>query len=267
MTGNEILNADLLDIVFYDRNKNYGAYTIRRFYNNRLLKALGLMIIFAGLFVLLLLPKNSEKQIKEFEIREVVTTDLPLQNKPEKPIQKLVQAAAPAVAQRKFTDNIKIENNDKVTELIPENKSLENVAIGNKTTDGAPGENAAPQIVNASVTSTGDSAATKENIFKPQESSPQFPGGQAAWMRFLSKYLVAPDELQAGEQKTVRVRFFVSEEGNINHFEVVQSAGASFDNEVIRVLQKMPKWKPAEQNGHPISVTFTQPVTFVGMED
>jgi protein TonB len=48
---------------------------------------------------------------------------------------------------------------------------------------------------------------------------------------------------------------------------VVQSAGAVFDNEVIRVLKKMPKWKPAIQNGQPVAVTFTQPVTFQAVEE
>jgi protein TonB len=47
---------------------------------------------------------------------------------------------------------------------------------------------------------------------------------------------------------------------------VLQSGGSVFDNEVIRVLKKMPKWKAAIQNGRAIAVTFTQPVTFVGVE-
>jgi len=52
----------------------------------------------------------------------------------------------------------------------------------------------------------------------------------------------------------------------VTNFEVIQSAGGMYDNEVIRVLKKMPKWKPAIQNNQPVARYFTQPVTFMGLE-
>ena len=82
----------------------------------------------------------------------------------------------------------------------------------------------------------------------------------------MQKNLIAPEELEAGDKKMVAIRFQVSPEGVVTNFEVVQSAGKSFDNEVIRVLRKMPRWKPAIQNGQPVARAFTQPVTFVGVE-
>ena len=63
------------------------------------------------------------------------------------------------------------------------------------------------------------------------------------------------------------VRFAVGVDGSITQFEILQSGGTAFDNEVIRVLKKMPKWKPAVQNGQTVSVMFTQPVTFVAYEE
>ena len=98
-------------------------------------------------------------------------------------------------------------------------------------------------------------------------SAASFPGGQQAWMNFLNKYLRTPDELEAGQKRTVLVRFAVGEDGSITKFEIIQSGGAAFDNEVIRVLKKMPKWKPAVQNGQNVSVMFTQPVTFMAYEE
>ena len=86
-------------------------------------------------------------------------------------------------------------------------------------------------------------------------------------MNFLNKYLRTPDELEAGQKRTVLVRFAVGEDGSITKFEIIQSGGAAFDNEVIRVLKKMPKWKPAVQNGQNVSVMFTQPVTFMAYEE
>ena len=77
---------------------------------------------------------------------------------------------------------------------------------------------------------------------------------------------MVPEELESGERKKVEIRFIVSAEGFVTRFEVVQSAGSSFDNEVIRVLKKMPKWKPAVQNGLAVARSYTQPVTFIGVE-
>jgi protein TonB len=73
--------------------------------------------------------------------------------------------------------------------------------------------------------------------------------------------------LEAGQKRSVLVRFSVSEDGSVTQFEIVQSGGEAFDREVLRVLRKMPRWKPAIQNGRPVSVLFTQPVTFVAMEE
>ena len=106
---------------------------------------------------------------------------------------------------------------------------------------------------------------------KPKEiipdRQPQFPGGSQAWIAFLSNNLRAPEELESGERRTVLIRFHVAEDGSIANFEVVRSAGSAFDNEVIRVLKKMPKWTPAMKAGQHLSVSFTQPVTFVGVEE
>ena len=103
-------------------------------------------------------------------------------------------------------------------------------------------------------------------MFVPVESGPEFPGGREAWTVFLNRHLQTPDYLEPGEKKLVLIRFFVDTDGAVNGFKVLQSGGAVFDDEVIRVLRKMPRWKPAIQNGHPVAVSFTQPVTFVGVE-
>jgi protein TonB len=73
--------------------------------------------------------------------------------------------------------------------------------------------------------------------------------------------------LEAGQKRSVLVRFAVGEDGTVTQFEILQSGGNAFDNEVLRVLKKMPKWKPAIQNGRAVSVMFTQPVTFMAFEE
>jgi len=102
--------------------------------------------------------------------------------------------------------------------------------------------------------------------FIPDERDPEFPGGPEALKRFLAHNLNTPDELEAGEKKMVQVRFVVDKEGNVFIQEIVNSGGNEFDREVIRVCKKMPRWKPAIQNGVNVSVSYVLPVTFIGVE-
>jgi protein TonB len=108
---------------------------------------------------------------------------------------------------------------------------------------------------------------TNPDDFKPDEVPASFPGGTSAWLNFLQRYLQSPDELEAGQRVEVKVRFWIDVDGSLSRFEIVQSGGASFDKEVLRVMKKMPKWEPARQNKHYVAVAFTQPVTFVGVEE
>ena len=69
------------------------------------------------------------------------------------------------------------------------------------------------------------------------------------------------------EKKVVRIKFKVNADGSINTFEIVTSGGLKFDNEVVRVMKKMPKWVPALQNGINVPVNYVLPVTFIGVEE
>ncbi len=118
--------------------------------------------------------------------------------------------------------------------------------------------------VGANDTKLTNNPANKTVDTKPKTTAiaPGFPGGREVWMNFLNRNLKPPAELSAGEEKTVTVKFLVSADGSVKDIQITQSAGPSFDNEVIRVLKRMPKWKPAMENGIPVEAFVTQPVTF-----
>jgi periplasmic protein TonB len=268
MTSNEILKADVLDILFENRNKMYGAYTLRKFYNNRLLTALSFSIITVVLLLLLLKPEVSSSQTKPV-IPECTVTVIELPKDLPRPLEQTTtpmppKATAAPAAQQQYTDQIKITTAASDAIMVEQNELI-NAAISNVTMQGIPGEILPPVTENYSVAVLAipqDQPAAQQI-----QAEPQFPGGAEAWAAFLNRYLQAPDGLDDGEKKTVMVKFLVSTDGNITGFEIVQSGGAAFDNEVIRVLKKMPKWKPAVKNGQPVAVTFTQPVTFIGIEN
>ena len=89
-----------------------------------------------------------------------------------------------------------------------------------------------------------------------------FPGGENTWMNFLKRNLHPPSELKTNEKKIVQVQFLVAENGAIKELEIVQSAGPAFDKEVLRVLKRMPYWKPEIKNGQPVNAIVTKSITF-----
>jgi protein TonB len=104
----------------------------------------------------------------------------------------------------------------------------------------------------------------EEKVILPSsEIMPAFPGGFEARQRFLHDNLTYPDIAKdAGMEGTVWVRFVVNERGEIVNAEIVKSRGASLDEEALRVIKLMPKWKPGKQNGRPVSVIYHLPIKY-----
>jgi TonB family protein len=110
--------------------------------------------------------------------------------------------------------------------------------------------------------------STYSNQQKPDgqiEVPAQYPGGKEGLLNFLNDNLTTPEKLEVGEQKTVVASFFVNVDGSINNIRIVKSAGKNYDNEVVRVLKKMPRWKPKHKGDFLMGETLNQPITFKGV--
>ena len=156
---------------------------------------------------------------------------------------------------------------DKVKDALPDLNDIINADISNKTLDGEPTNNLAGTTIGSE--GDGDNEQNEPPIKNdpPLPSrDPGFPGGPAAWLKFLQRYLKSPADVEPGQRIEVQVRFWVDIDGSISRTEIIKSGGNTFDKEVLRVLKKMPKWEPALQAGRPIAVAFHQPVIFVGEE-
>lgn len=269
MTSQQILQSDLLDILFEGRNKLYGAYSLRKNYPKELLKAMGITL----LLVLLLLLFSGSSSPEKFtppvkDAYELTSVAIPEEPKPE-PLKPRVEQ--PAVAQQVKTEIFlnRITPVETTNTSVTTQENLNTSAIGNTQFDGpvsTTGIQPPPLPPAPSGTGTGLPETKKEEPPLPSRQ-PQFPGGTSAWLNFLTRHLRPPQDMEPGEKRSCQIRFSVDEEGLITNFQVVQSGGAEFDNEVIRVLKKMPKWLPAIQAGKPTAVSFTQPVTFVAQDE
>ena len=98
------------------------------------------------------------------------------------------------------------------------------------------------------------------------EKMPEFPGGEAAFRRFLEKNLAMPGSVEENEIVTVKMRFVVGYDGKLRGFETLQDGGEECNKEVMRVLKKMPDWNPGRSKGNAVSVYYILPVSFVRQE-
>ena len=102
-----------------------------------------------------------------------------------------------------------------------------------------------------------------KGVFDVVEQMPQFPGGAQELMRYLSMNIKYPQEAhQAGVMGRVIVTFVVEKDGSISEPTVIRSIHSSLDAEALRVISSMPKWEPGMQNGEPVRVKYTVPITF-----
>lgn len=265
MTSHEILKAHPLDILFDNRNKQYGAYTLRKYYNNRL--CLSLFISFGSLFILLLLIKPGREHAVFMQGGRgvVITTIIPPDKvqfkKPE--VQRTSRPRQQQAATEKLT---RLNIVKQTSQVVSEQNQFKEALVGTTSIKGhIPLTIDPPALPHVASTGNQTASATPAETM-PLQKEAEFPGGMSSWIRFLQNNLRVPADLQAGEQKTVLMRFEVATDGTVTGFEILQSAGREYDAEVIRVLKKMPKWKPAIQNGSPTASRYTQPVTFVGLE-
>lgn len=269
MDANKILNADILDLIFEDRNKDYGAYNLRKTYNQRILKAL---IITASVALLALLGsllakafKSNSTAVVQHEItlqeikEEEKKPDLPPPPPPKPP-------PPPQVEMAKFTPP-KIVKDEEVKEVIQENKELEDKKIDVVNQEGIKDDNiAAPSQIDEGKQVIEEKKEDDENkIFEKVEVEASFPGGDGAWRKFLERNLrgdVASENGAPAGTYTVVVQFVVDKEGNVSDVKALTSHGFGMEDEAVRVIKKGPQWKPAIQNGRNVKAYRRQPITF-----
>jgi protein TonB len=277
MTNSDIMRADMLDILFENRNKNYGAYNLRKNYDKRLLTALGAGMAVLALFVCIAQFSNKQTtsvitdRKDEVVIREVKMPKAEIkQPEKQKEIARPKTTPAPKMAQVKHTTLV-IKPDDLVKETVKANTELDGKQIATNNSDGKKVEGIVKQPEQPKETGNGtgntDPAQPAQPEFVIQEKDPEFPGGKDAFKKFMEKYLVTPSSLEAGERKLVKIKFKVDKDGSVNSFEILSSGGEEYDKEVVRVCKKMPRWVPAIQNGTNVSVNYMIPVTFIGVEE
>lgn len=265
------------DIVFEHRNKEYGAYYLRKNYKSYLTRA---FVYGTGLFVLIfggaytytnvIVPNLPKDNLKEVEIdmsklkeeKKVEEKKLDIPPPPPPPPKQEQQE----VATIKFLPPEPKKDEEVVIETPPPAQNeIDTKKISNVNKEGSEDVGAIsiaddqPEVVEI----VKVEKPVEEEIFTAVEQQPDFPGGQSAMYKFLGENIKYPAAAQrANVSGRVFVKFVVEKDGSIGAVEVLKGIGFGCDEEAIRVIKSMPKWNPGRQNGKNVRVFYNMPVVY-----
>lgn len=253
----EVTRPTWEDILFENRNKEYGAYAIRKSYDDNVTKA-SLIMIFIASFAFGALQIASLMDVKinlsvphPPDATNWVVPPVVIRNPPAQPKPSEVHQGTQNVLERIVTHEV----DPTPVELI------DPVDLGSET-----GTNTGLPTVG---TLTGGEESLAPVFVDPPkfvdiaEVMPEFQGGASAMMRFLQRNLKYPRSAQQiAIEGTVFVRFVVDGTGNVIDVEVIRGISGVLDKEATRVIALMPRWKPGRQHDNPVSVRMVLPIKF-----
>jgi protein TonB len=274
MEANKILSSDILDILFEDRNKEYGAYELRKTYNKRILRALLIMfsvalLAFLGSIVASSINKgNNKPKIREVTLQDIKQDEEKKVIPPPPPPPK---QEPPKVEMKQFTPP-KIVKDEEVQKPPPEQQELKEAKIDVVNQEGIKDLNiATPSQIDEGKQVIEVKKDDDENkIFEKVEIEAQFPGGDAGWKRYLERSLSSFNPADNGAPAgtyTTYVQFVVDKDGNISDVKALTNYGYGMEDEAIKVIKKGPAWTPAIQNGRKVKAYRKQPITFVVQDE
>lgn len=256
------------DLVFEGKNKAYGAYQMRRNTGRRHTTALLLTLLIAvvgfslpSLMKMVVKPKAQDTMTEvttlaklppaEVKNNDVIKKpDLP----PPPPLKSTIKFTPPVI---KKDEEVREEDEIKSQEEILETKTAISIADvkGNDEVNGADIADLREIVQEA--------PPEEDKPFVSVEQMPQFPGGEAAMMKYIYSNIHYPQiALENGIQGRVTLQFVVGTDGNITDIRVLQGIDRICNEEAIRVIKSMPRWIPGKQNGKAVRVLYTVPVIF-----
>lgn len=270
-----ISGNDFLDILFNGRNKDYGAYELRRKYDKRVRNAIvgtaSIALVIIGGYAVNNHLMASATALRPEPPKPIVFESItPIETKPT-PQPPVLPSSNPAPVKstiRATTLVIARDNDVSPDDEPPRLDEMVNKAIGISNTIGDD-DGIDPQLLTGNGNDVVVMPEVKERDDRDKipsfvEIMPSFPGGDAALAIYLSKSIRYPN-IAAENQISGRVvvQFVVDYEGNIKDVKVISDPkGGGLEAEAARVVKAMPKWKPGRQNGRNVSVYYTLPIFF-----
>ena len=276
MTQIDLISNEWSDLLFENRNKEYGAYVLRHQTGNRNLASILAILVFVAAIVSLLVIKNEydryvakhtvvvydqgmETSNLKNKAPEVKRAEPIRRENIEEVVEKIkcsIKFVAPVI---KKDDEVDLKDEMRTQDEIMKSKvSISVFDVLNGSEDG--------EVLKAKqmlVTEPVKPKVEEYKVFEVVEQMPSFPGGTGALMQYLSKNIKYPPVAEEmGIQGRVICTFVVERDGSVSDIRIARSVDPSLEKEAIRVVSGMPKWIPGRQNGQSVRVKYTLPVTF-----
>lgn len=267
-------SSEWCDIVFEGKNKSYGAYEMRQSSTKRHLIAFGAMLLLVAIIAALPSIVSTVKAATtgpnegydgEYTMATIVDITPPIEE-PKIPDMVVPEPPKLIAAEMRFVPPTIVED-----ELVDPDKTLTSMEdlTKSKITIGK------HQILDGSLDKEAvrlDDIREFEKVVEPvkekgpvtiAEVMPQFPGGEKEMYSYINTNLKYPTVAQEnGTQGKVTIRFVVGKSGEILDAQILKGFDIACDKEALRVVKSMPRWIPGKQNGVPVQVYFTLPITF-----
>ena len=275
----DLTSREWREIVFEGKNKEFGAYKIREASPARHTKAVVSVLVAVGIILVLLIlsisgvfAKPEEDTVAVSTVQELVTmeTEEEIEEEIEEetfqlPEPEEIVAPEEVANQQQVTALLIVED-----EQLEEDKQVKNQdeVLDNEAAVGAVDITEGTNDLNKVMVKEEVIAEPKVEEEQPMsiamvEQKPQFAGGEAAMYKWLGDNIVYPPAAaEEGVSGRVVVEFVVGKDGSISNVRVVRSRHTALDKEALRVVKAMPNWIPGRNNGQPVKVTYTLPVTF-----
>lgn len=260
------LPATFEDLLFLNKNKEYGAYILRKLYKRHMIIACFISITVFTLSVSspLFFNKDGDNIITKpkYRIREInLPPPPPIEGQDKKPVED-IKIAIKTVA---FTVPVVRPDELVTVESMPTIDSLIDAVPWTSTNAGVTG--------GVDVTLLDPVDVPQNNITKHDETQPAFtwaevmpsyPGGDNELYSFFSREIQYPEiARKAGIEGKVFLTIVVEKDGSVSNARIARGIGGGCEEEALRVLLLTGKWRPGRQNGAPVRVSMTVPVVFV----
>lgn len=263
-------NVTLDEILFENRNKDYGAYELRKTYHKTVSKSVLFGVsAFLGLTITTYIFANQKEEV---EIQKAIIINIQkIENdKPEPVPPKEEPKPEPPKEQVKSVEFEPIETVSDEKDIIesppPTEDELKGAKISTETHDGKEDDGSifsAPPAETPTTETVVTEMKEDNTVFTSVEVSPTFVGGMTEMYRFLSKNMTYPSAAQRNSiEGKVILSFVVEKDGSVSGVEVLRGLGFGCDEEALRVVKMMPKWNAGKQNGNPVRVKFFIPLAF-----
>ena len=276
----DLSSKEWRDIVFEGKNKDFGAYELRSDSVSRHTRAIIIVLTaLVAILVLLILSLTgvfsraeeegpdaaTEQELATFAPEEQIEEEIEEEQIQFEQPEEIIQPEEVANEQR-ITDLLIVEDEkfDETKEVKTQEEMTENEAQAGAVdiTEGTNDLN--KQVVKEQIIAP-EPAPEPEKVYNIAmvEQKPEFPGGDAAMYKWLGDHINYPAAAaEEGVSGRVVVEFVVSKTGSIENVKVLRGRHPALDKEAVRVVKAMPKWQPGRNNGQPVKVTYTLPVTF-----